>query len=105
MQLLVGTMHRGDRMLGFFPNWDSPTLHPQASVSPPLWLRAGDTLADGRGCGGSQFGRGDRHCGTLGIYVLYYVVPCPLCGWYTVRGKGGVYNCTPYSGFIKILRN
>jgi hypothetical protein len=57
-----------------FPNWDSPTLHPQASVSPPLWLRAGDTLADGRGCGGSQFGRGDRHCGTLGIYV--YV----LCG-------------------------
>ncbi len=28
----------------------------------------------GDGVGGSQFGRGDRHCGTLGIYFMYCVV-------------------------------
>ncbi len=39
----------------------------------PLWFR-GDTFACGRGGGGSQFGRGDRHCGTLGIYVRYFVM-------------------------------
>jgi hypothetical protein len=58
-------------MLGFFsnrPNWDPPPPpHPQTSGAPPLVPR-GDTLL-GRGGGGSQFGRGERHCGTL-IYVL-----------------------------------
>ncbi len=51
--------HRVDRVLDFFssrPNWDFP---------------GGYTLACGRGGGGgSQFRRGDRHCGTLGLYVL-----------------------------------
>jgi hypothetical protein len=32
----------------------------------PLWFRGGDTLACEREGGGVQFGRGDRHCGTLG---------------------------------------
>ncbi len=52
-----------------------PQPHPQASVSPLLWFR-GDTLACGRWVGGGfQFARGDRHCGTLGIYVSI------LCGF------------------------
>ncbi len=36
---------------------------------PPL-VQGGHTLVCWReGVGGSQFGRGDRHCGTLGIYI------------------------------------
>ncbi len=47
--------------------WDPPLPHPQARVSPhPLVY----TLLCGRGGGRSQFGRGDGHSGTLGIYVL-----------------------------------
>ena len=47
----------------------SPPPHRQASVSPPVWFGGrGDTRWGERG--GSQFRRGDRHCGTLGIYVL-----------------------------------
>ncbi len=65
---------RVDRVLGFFssrPNWEPLPPHPQASVSPPLWFRGGGgTLACGRGGGEVQFGRGDRHCGIRGIYVL-----------------------------------
>jgi hypothetical protein len=46
--------------------------HPQASVSPPVWFRGGGTHSlGGEGVGGSHFGRGDRHCGTLGIYVVF----------------------------------
>ncbi len=44
-------------MLSLFsshPNWDSPPRQ----------------IACRRGGGESQFGRGDRHCGSLGIYVL-----------------------------------
>jgi hypothetical protein len=37
-------------------------------VCPPFWFRGG-TLAYGGGGGGSQFGRGSRHCGTLGTYI------------------------------------
>jgi hypothetical protein len=61
-------MHRVDRVQGFFssrPNWDPLPPPPQASV-PPLGTHS---LAE-EGVGGFQFGRGDRHCGTLGIYVL-----------------------------------
>ena len=50
-------------MLGFFsgrPNWD------------PIWFRGGTHSLAGERVGGSQFGRGDRHCGTLGIYVLKF---------------------------------
>jgi hypothetical protein len=39
-----------------------------APLPPLLWGR--DTLACAGGWGVPQFGRGDRHCGTLGIYVL-----------------------------------
>ncbi len=48
------------------PIWD-PSPHPQASVS-PHWF-GGDMLG-GDGVGGSQFGRGDSHCGTLGTYCM-----------------------------------
>jgi hypothetical protein len=51
----------------------SPLPRTQASVhqeslcgpSPPIWFLGGGTLPCGRGGGGSQFGRRDRHCGTL----------------------------------------
>ena len=65
-------------MQGFFPNWDS---HTPSST-------------------GECVGGPSSDEGTDTVY-MYYVVPCPLSGWYTVRGKGGMYNCTPYSGSIK----
>jgi hypothetical protein len=38
---------------------------------PPLWFQGrGDTLAGGRGGGGNQFARRDRHSGTLGTYSI-----------------------------------
>jgi hypothetical protein len=48
-----------------------PPPHPQANTSPPFGS-GGVThfLAGEGGVGGSQFARGDRHCGTLGIFVL-----------------------------------
>ncbi len=58
--------HRVDTMLGFFfshPNWDSPTHSPPCECEPP-------PPPAGEGSGMSQFRRGDKHCGTLGIYVL-----------------------------------
>jgi hypothetical protein len=68
--------HRVDRVLSFLydrPNWDSPP-HPlarrQVCTPPPPQFQWEGTLACGRGGGGSQFQRGDRHCGTLGIHVL-----------------------------------
>jgi hypothetical protein len=62
------------RVLGFFssrPNRDPPppTLTRRRVCPPPPFGSGGDTFACGRG-GGSQFGRGERHCGTLGINVL-----------------------------------
>ncbi len=65
-----------DRVLSFLsssPYWDSPTpSHAGECVPPPPPPPAPgvSTLAWGRGGGGSQFQRGDRHCGTLGVYVL-----------------------------------
>ncbi len=48
----------------------TPTPSPVGECVPsPLWFRSTHSLA-GEGVGGSQFGRGDRHCGTLCIYVL-----------------------------------
>jgi hypothetical protein len=46
--------------LGFAP-------HPltRRRVCPLAFGSRGDTLARGRGDGGSQFGRGERHCGTI----------------------------------------
>ncbi len=61
-------------MLGFFTshlNWDSPTPSPGGEYVPSPFGSGGgghNRMLE-RGWG-SQFGRGDRHCGTLGIYVL-----------------------------------
>ncbi len=61
-----------DRVLGFLssrPDWDPL---PQASACvPSSFDSGGNTLACGRGSrGGFQFRPGDKHCGTLVIYVL-----------------------------------
>ncbi len=68
--------------IGFFssrPNWDpSPTPSPpQASVFPPLVWGGGNTLAFGRSGGGSHFGRGDGHCGTLGSSYIQNIQKFP----------------------------
>ncbi len=62
-----------------------PPLTRRRSVSPPLG-GGGGTLACGRG--GSQFGRGDRHCGTLGICVptLWYVPLLSVFGRLSLPG-------------------
>ncbi len=61
-------------MLGFFsvlrPNRDPPLPQPQASVAPFL-LRGVTHSLGGEGVGGPNSDEGDRHCGTLGKYVLY----------------------------------
>jgi hypothetical protein len=51
---------------------ESPTPSPAGECDPPMVLGGGGahTLA-GEGVGGSQFGRGDRHSGTIGMYDLY----------------------------------
>ncbi len=61
-----GLRLRVDRVLGFFPvvRIGTPTPSPAGECVPIV--SEGDTLAGRRGRGGSQFGRGDRHCGTLG---------------------------------------
>jgi hypothetical protein len=68
-------VHRVDRVPGFFssrPNWNSPTPSPVGERAlPPCGSGGGTHSLVGEGVGGgSQFGRGDGHCGTLGIYVL-----------------------------------
>ncbi len=72
--------HRVYRVLGFFscrPNWDPPTPLPAGECVPPFGSVGMDTLDGGRGGGagrGSHFGRGDRHCGTLGIQYVVFTV-------------------------------
>jgi hypothetical protein len=76
-RLIKDVNHRVDRVLGFSPSrpyWDPPPRHLQASVSPPLVLGGSISLA-GMVVGMSHFGRGDGHCGTLGIYVFCDVNP------------------------------
>jgi hypothetical protein len=67
---------RGDRVqsiLSSRPNWDSPTpLHASECVPPPFGS-GGGSLAGGKGWG-SQFERGDRHCGPLGILYMFFVL-------------------------------
>jgi hypothetical protein len=50
---------------GFF--FSASPIHPQAVLPPPALVprREGGTLACGRGGWGSQFGRRDRHSGTV----------------------------------------
>ncbi len=67
---LEGLYHRVlDRVLGFFSsrsNWDPPP-HPltHRRMCPHFGSRGGAPSLAGEGGGGSQLGRGDRHCGTL----------------------------------------
>ncbi len=68
--------HRIDRVLSFSssrPNWYFPTpSHAGGCVPPPppLWFRGSILARGGEGVGESRVGRGDRHFGTLGVYVL-----------------------------------
>ncbi len=61
-------------MLSFLssrPNWDHPTpSHAGECVPLPPLVPGGSTFAGGEGFGESQFRRGDRHCGALGIKVF-----------------------------------
>jgi hypothetical protein len=61
---LESMQHRVDRVLGYFSSRPNGELGP-----PPLWFLGGGTVHTRlleKGWG-SQFGQGDRHCGTLGI--------------------------------------
>jgi hypothetical protein len=67
--------HRVDRVLGFFssrPNCDSPSPSNAGECVPPLLVPGGTHSLAGElgGSGRSQFGREDRRCGTLGMFVL-----------------------------------
>jgi hypothetical protein len=67
--------HRVDIVHGFFLQSSELGLpHPltRRRVCTPLWFRGGHIQLRERD-GWSQYGRGDRHCCTLGIYV------CTVC--------------------------
>jgi len=66
-----GGAHRSSNHAVEELGFSSEAVCHREGVSHPLV--PGGTLACGRGGVRSQFGRGDRHCGTLGIYV-YFVV-------------------------------
>ncbi len=61
------------------PNYGSsrPLARKRVLPSPQLVPWGEDTLACGREGGGSQFGRRDRHTGTLGIALSLYDVFYP----------------------------
>jgi hypothetical protein len=70
--------YRVDRVMSFFSsswNWDCPTPSPAGECAPPPFGSGGrgtcTLLREGGMLGGPHFQRGERHCGTLGIYVLY----------------------------------
>jgi hypothetical protein len=70
--------HRVGRVLSLFsnrPNWDSPNHSPSGDCAPPTVLAGGAYSLAREGLGESQFRRGEIHCGTLYIYVLFV---CPL---------------------------
>jgi hypothetical protein len=68
----VGDTHRIDRVLEFFSS--RPKLGPHPPPPHPLVPERGEGHNRLREWGGgSQFGRGDRHCGTLPLVFLYYV--------------------------------
>ncbi len=54
-------------------------------------------VACGRGVGGSQFGRGDRHCGTLGIYVQCATTDMTYC-W-----NGLIFDGAAETTLLKII--
>ncbi len=54
------------------PNWDPHPPSPAGECVPsPIGSGWTHIAVEGWGGRGFQFGRGGRHCGTLGIYVLY----------------------------------
>ncbi len=69
--------------------------------SPLLWFRGGYTLTAGEGVGGSQFRRGDRHCGNLGTYLYMHFV-------FTGMGEGHhaqtICKCVGSSKIANFLR-
>jgi hypothetical protein len=71
-------LQRVDRVLGLLssrPNWDPPTQSPvgeSVPTPPPFGLGEGHTRLRERGWGGGiPIGRGDIHCGTLGIFMYF----------------------------------
>ncbi len=59
---------RVDTVLGFFssrPNWDSPTPSPVGECAPSPLVQGVGSTHSGERMEGSQFRRGDRHCGIL----------------------------------------
>ncbi len=96
----ISLPHRVDRALSFFFsgwNWDSPTPSPAGECAPPLVTGGGrGTLACGRGGGGSQFRRGDIHCGYSIVCTLWsdptrraFSLRNDACGlWRSGRGGG-----------------
>ena len=83
----------------------SPHTQPSACtvlyIPPPLWYR-GWGLCMGDGVRGSQFGRGDRHCGTLCTLCLY-VSRIHKYGIFsrTVPGTNIVYGYVLYVCFVE----
>ncbi len=67
----------------------------------PRFRGGGDTLACGKGGGGSQFGRGDRHYGTLGIYVLC-APSCKMCMYMHVQTVEVLYSKNIENEYWKI---
>jgi hypothetical protein len=52
-------------------NWDSPNPSPAGECAPPPPVLGGGEHSLAReGLGESQFRRGDRHCGSLYVFVL-----------------------------------
>jgi hypothetical protein len=71
----MGWSHRVDRVLGFFlvAKLGPPHSLTRRQCVPPLFGSGGTLSLAGEGVGESQFGRVDKHCGTLGIYNRYFV--------------------------------
>ncbi len=70
---LIHGNHRVDRVLSFLSsrlNCDYPTPSHAGAVLPPPLVPGEAHSHTGEGVGGSQFQRGDRHSGTLGISAL-----------------------------------
>jgi hypothetical protein len=66
-------MGRVDRVISFLssrPNWNFPTPSPASEFIPPPFSSGGKHTCLRERRVGSQLQRGERHCGTLGIFVL-----------------------------------
>ncbi len=52
-----------------------PTPSPVGECLPPFGSQGAPALTCGKGGGGSQFGREDRHCGALQKYMYFVMLP------------------------------